>query len=579
MQDNEELKRSKKPLITLLHSLPGMVFKCRNDRDRTMEFVSNGCYELTGYRASELIHNRKVTYGELIHPDDRSLVWDEVEKALEENRLLRLHYRIITASGEEKWVLEHSYGVASTEETIKRMLGFVIDFTEYRQTEEELTRTKEKLDKINTILISQSKELKRSLKELSVLFEASKKVSSSLSLPEILNSILDFFMEEFRIDGGSILLIDEDGYLRVRTHRGLSPDFVKSAEQKPTEDTCSGECFLKNKIIIIKDAEQVSKPIFNNLEVEEGIKSFSLIPIGIEDEVIGILYCVSKTKKGYFSEEYIEFIKAFVQQLALAIRNARLYERVKNFSKELEKEVEKRTEELKEKSKLLAQSEKLAALGEMADRVAHETRNPIVTIGGFARRIQRKLSPDDPLRKDIGIVIKEVERLEKMVYWITEYKKYISVDFEATNINLIIERALAGVKDKIKKRNVTIQKDLLPNPPLVRVDRKNMEFALFNLFENGIEAIENHGVLRIATRVEREDCLEVIVSDTGKGIAEKDLKSIYDPFFTSKMSGAGMGLTIAHKIVKDHNGLIKVKSKKGEGTTFTIELPLASTIN
>ncbi|GAF97557.1 unnamed protein product, partial [marine sediment metagenome] len=128
--------------------------------------------------------------------------------------------------------------------------------------------------------------------------------------------------------------------------------------------------------------------------------------------------------------------------------------------------------------------------------------------------------------------------------------------------------------DKLEERNITVKKDFPPDPPLVRVNRKNMEFVFLNLLKNGIESMENHGVLRISTRVEKDNYLEIIVSDTGKGIAAEDLKSIYDPFFTSKTSGAGMGLTIAHKIVKDHNGSINVRSKKGEGTTFTVMLPI-----
>jgi signal transduction histidine kinase len=352
---------------------------------------------------------------------------------------------------------------------------------------------------------------------------------------------------------------------------------VDVSSRQPTADCYSGDCFLSNRVILVKDAEKVEKAISTNREVREGIKSFGLVPIAIEDEVMGVLACASKRKKGFFTEEYLDFMEALGQQCAMAIRNARLYEKTKDFSSQLEKEIEKRTEELREKTRLLSQSEKLAALGEMADRVAHETRNPIVTIGGFARRIHRKIDPGDPLKHDIAIIIKEVERLEKMVYWITEYKKYISTDFQPTNINLIIDEALEGLQNRIEEKAVRIRKDFLPGPPLVRVDRKNMVFVFFNLFENGIEAMDPEGVLHITTRMSRDDYLEVIVSDTGKGIEEKELESIYNPFYTSKMSGAGMGLTITHKIVKDHNGLIKVHSEVGEGTTFFVQLPVMQT--
>jgi Signal transduction histidine kinase regulating C4-dicarboxylate transport system len=422
---------------------------------------------------------------------------------------------------------------------------------------DELLRIKEDLEKTNLVLSDQSRELKRIVKELSVLFEASKKISSSLSLSEIMEVVLDLLMREFKTDIWAIRLLDDDGYLRIKSHRGLSAEFVKTAARKPTMDSYSGECFLTNKVIIVKDAEKVGKPISTNLKVKEGIKSFGLVPIAVGDEVLGVLTCSSKEKKGFFTEDYSEFMKTVGQQLAIAIRNVRQFERIKNFSQELEKEVKKRTEELKEKSDRLAESEKLAALGEMADRVAHETRNPIVTIGGFARRVRRALPPDNPLSTYVDIIIKEIERLELMIFWITELKKYISTDFEPSNINIVIERALEKVKGKLEGTNITVDKDLFIGPPLVRVDRKNMEIVFSNLFENGIEAMGKDGVLHITTQQKNGNRLEVIISDTGRGISEDDIKSIYNPFFSSKLSGAGMGLTIAHKIVKDHQDQLK----------------------
>ena len=465
--------------------------------------------------------------------------------------------------------------IGSFAETFNKMSRSLRDRDKKLQAQTgELLRTKEELERTNVILLQQSSKLKRSVKELTVLFEASRQISSSLSLSEILDAIMDLLMDKFQTDTWSIRLLDDDGYLRIKSQRGLSDEFVKSADRKPTMDSYSGECFLTNKIIIVKDASKVNKPISTNLEVCEGIKSFGLVPIAIEDDLLGVLAGASKEKRGFFTEDYADFISSLAQQLAVAIRNARFYEKVKSFSEELEKEVAKRTEELRVKSQLLAQSEKLAALGEMADRVAHETRNPIVTIGGFARRIRRNLPDDDPLVRYIDIIIKEVERLEKMIFWITEYKKYISADFEPTDINTVIEEAIGSLSGLIAEHTVTIEKDLLRDAPLVRVDRKNMQFVFLNLFENSIGSMDSSGVLHVTTRLKSAAFIEIVISDTGKGLDADNLKSIYYPFFTSMLSGSGMGLTITHKIIKDHNGSLRVKSKPGEGSTFTVELPI-----
>lgn len=577
MNTQKKRHNRRKSLTTMLKNLPGVIYCCRTDKDRTMDFVSEGCYSLTGYLPADLINNNKIAYGQLIHPEDQKTVWDESQAALAENRTFRLHYRIKTAHGVDKWVWEMGRKVIDPEGNGERLDGFIIDFTDYRQTEEELFKTTEELERANAILLKQSKKLKRSLKELRVLFEASRQISSSLSLSETLDAILDLLIREFRPDSCSIRLLDDDGVLRIKNQRGLSSAFVTFASRKPTTDCHSGECYLSNKVIIVNDAEKVKKVISTNLEVGEGIQSFGLAPIAIEDEVMGVLACASKERKGFFTEEYAELLKTLGQQCALAIRNARLYEKTKDFSEQLEIEIEKRREELQEKSRLLSQSEKLAALGEMADRVAHETRNPLVTIGGFARRIHRRLAADDPLKADAALIIKEVERLERMVYWITEYRKYISADFQPANVNVIVDEALNAVGDKVKEKAIRIEKDLLSDPPLVKVDSKNMVFVFVNLFENGIEAMDVGGTLRVTTRADQDGSMEVIVSDTGKGIEEKDLESIYNPFYTSKMSGAGMGLTITHKIVKDHHGFIKVHSEVGKGTTFVVQLPAIRT--
>ena len=128
MSTKEKLQNTRSSLTTMLKNLPGIIYRCRNDEDWTMEFVSEDCYSLTGYRPSDLIHNKKIAYGQLIHPEDQKTVWDEVQAAIGEKRAFRLHYRIKTAKGEEKWVWELGRKIPSPEGAIERLEGFIIDF-------------------------------------------------------------------------------------------------------------------------------------------------------------------------------------------------------------------------------------------------------------------------------------------------------------------------------------------------------------------------------------------------------------------------------------------------------------------
>ncbi len=134
---SERLRENQRQLATLLSNLPGMVYRCRNDRDWTMEFVSEGCRELTGYAPEDLMDNRKVSYGQMIHPDDHRRLWDEVQAGIRERRPFEFTYRIRTADGVEKWVWEHGRGIFSADGTLEALEGFSTDITARRQAEVE----------------------------------------------------------------------------------------------------------------------------------------------------------------------------------------------------------------------------------------------------------------------------------------------------------------------------------------------------------------------------------------------------------------------------------------------------------
>ena len=144
-QAEESLRESQRALATLMSNLPGMAYRCVNDAHWTMEFVSEGCYPLTGYSAVDLIENQTVSYGELIHPDDRELVWNEVQTALQQRRPFQLAYRMITATDEEKWVWEQGCGVFSGEEQLLAIEGFITDITQRKQSEKSLRESEERL--------------------------------------------------------------------------------------------------------------------------------------------------------------------------------------------------------------------------------------------------------------------------------------------------------------------------------------------------------------------------------------------------------------------------------------------------
>jgi signal transduction histidine kinase len=227
---------------------------------------------------------------------------------------------------------------------------------------------------------------------------------------------------------------------------------------------------------------------------------------------------------------------------------------------------------MRELQKKLRDSEKMAALGEMAGGIAHEVRNPLVTIGGLARRLHEHQA-DEEHRLYAQKIIEGVERLERMCKRIDEYMGILVSNLEHGDINTVITNALEDMKDHIVKKDIDVVTRLTDKPVMLNMDPTNLKIAICNIVQNSIDAINGKGEIRVGTEL-KDGTLLVSISDNGCGMEEKDIRKIFHPFHTSKMKGAGLGLTISYRIIHDHGGDIKVASKKGEGTTITISLPI-----
>jgi signal transduction histidine kinase len=222
--------------------------------------------------------------------------------------------------------------------------------------------------------------------------------------------------------------------------------------------------------------------------------------------------------------------------------------------------------------------EKTGALEQMIDEVAHEIRNPLTSIGGFARKVFNKLPDDDPNRKYMQMIIEDVGVLENMIKQLIELKSMEISQKEPVNINEIITEALMVFEKETAEKNVQVTAKLLDAPPVLLIDKKLMKRALCNMIKNAIEAMETTTAKELAIRdVLGGNYLDITIADTGKGIDKDKIKNIFDPMVSSKMFSPGLGLTFALKIVQYHNGTIAVESEPGKGTIFTIRLPVEQT--
>lgn len=226
--------------------------------------------------------------------------------------------------------------------------------------------------------------------------------------------------------------------------------------------------------------------------------------------------------------------------------------------------------ELRTLREKVAHTERMAALGELAARVAHEIRNPLISIGGFARRLEKKLGDDT--QEYAKIIVNEVTRLENILKEILGFVKSSKVIKSSVNIHDLIDNIIDFISPEVNEKHNSIVKEFSDTPIITIIDPDRIKEALLNILSNASQATDN-GVITIRTyREDGEGIIELL--DTGCGISDEDIKSIFNPFFTTKSQGTGLGLAVTHKIIEEHDGKITVESILGRGTAFKIYLPL-----
>ena len=225
----------------------------------------------------------------------------------------------------------------------------------------------------------------------------------------------------------------------------------------------------------------------------------------------------------------------------------------------------------------LIQAEKLAIIGKMSSTIAHELRNPLVPIGGFANLIYKRVEEGSPLKKYADIIVREISRLEGLLQNILYFTKDIKLALEPVNLNEIINDLLFMYNKTFSDKNIELQAHLSPNIPITQLDPSKIKQALINILTNAIHAMPDGGILTVESRTKGKEGKRyalISIGDTGTGISDEVKKTIFDPFFTTKIQGIGLGLTLTKGIIEAHEGNIEVESKEGEGTTFIISLPI-----
>jgi signal transduction histidine kinase len=295
-------------------------------------------------------------------------------------------------------------------------------------------------------------------------------------------------------------------------------------------------------------------------------------PITSKDRVLGtITICGEKTTQPYTLEEDGQYVvNTIANYISSGLENTLLNIRLKDVVRELT-----------DAQKRLIEQEKFRSLGEMTANIAHEIKNPLVIIGGFAKRLAKKMQSEGAEDKYLDIILKEVNRLEIILNEILHYVKESPAISEACNINEFLDDILYLLTSDASWDKVDITKQYDSELPLIPCDSQQLKQVFINILMNAHEAMNGHGSLTVKTaRVmyNNRTFISASITDTGGGINPAIIDNIFNPFFTTKEQGSGLGLAISHKIITNHRGHISVENSVGKGVTFIVYLPLKNNL-
>jgi len=404
-------------------------------------------------------------------------------------------------------------------------------------------------------------------KELTAILRSASLINSSLDIEDVLDRAMKWAEEFMNAEASSVYQLDEKKQeLFVRLARGEKKDPIRRITLKVGEGV-AGYVVQTGKPMVIQDVSKEER-FSDKFDKITGFSTRSIlcVPLLLRNAPIGALQVINKKSGEPFNRADLELLYAIAQHVAIAMENANLYKR-------LEESHDMTTQELRITQQKLIRSERLAAMGNLVQGVAHEIRNPVMTIGGFAQRIKKELGSHEKLGKYADIIIDETNRLENLVRRVREFAEVQVCLLSLEKPDTILLEALKQVKDIANGQRVKFVTEIPSELPKMRIDANQLLTALNNLLENALEAMPAGGTLTLKANLTGNHLL-IVVEDTGCGIPKEKLAAVYDPFVTSKTKGAGLGLTLVHQVVMNHHGEINLSSEVNRGTVVTIRLPL-----
>lgn len=382
-------------------------------------------------------------------------------------------------------------------------------------------------------------------------------VHSSTRLQGVLDVVVTKSAAALNAKGALLRILNSDtGLFEIRAACGLGEIYLSKGSV--SRDVLISAPYELHKVHIITDIWHAPRVEHPQEIWDEGIRMLLDVPFAtIEDKMVGLLR-VYLSEKREFSEVELDFIMMVAEQCACIIERVQLLENKQA-----------------QFNHLAAQVDKLASLGRMAAGIAHEINNPLAGVLLYSTNMLKKVPPNGPIEEGLRIIIKETQRCKTIIQGLLDFSREQESEKVPADINEIIETALRIVENEFHIRQVQIRKQLAAGMEKTLLDKNQVEQVLINLLLNALQAIDKNGLVSVKSVLDSNGTrILVEIADNGCGIAPGDLKNIFEPFYSTKSNGTGLGLSVSYGIVKNHQGNIRVFSEPGKGSRFVIEFPV-----
>ena len=398
--------------------------------------------------------------------------------------------------------------------------------------------------------------------EFETLYTILRDISTSLHSGTHVKGVLDTIVmksaQMFNAGGAIIRILNpETRQLDLWAAYGVSNQYI-SKGLAFREDVVTDLC-RQNRVLVIRDI--LNDPCVQHPKEAwaEGIRMMVDAPITYRDDVLGILRFYFDEPRD-FAEEELQYLSLVAERGAAVIQRAQLIEMQET-----------------RYDQLALQTEKLSALGRMAAGIAHEINNPLAGILIFSSNLLKKTPKEGPFKEGLEIIIEETLRCKAIIQGLLEFSRPTEPKAALVNVNNVIVRAIHLLENEFRLHHIRMETDLSKQLPEVLIDQNQIQQVFVNLLLNAIQAIEEQGTVTIRSYVipdRKKVALDVF--DTGCGIPPENMSKIFEPFFSTKAKGTGLGLAVTYGIVQKHGGHVYAFSQPKQGSRFIIELPIPS---